>query len=224
MDEAGKPSAGRFSGREDTADPAGEATLRRNRTLVNEQKGWLESLAKPSIAHMSVDPAQLRIVTWPHPVLLQGSEPVDPADENVRAVARRMLELMREADGVGLAAPQVALPWRLFVTHAPEIDPVDRVFINPELKLGRGELITEEEGCLSLPGINVQVRRPDEAEITAVNLEGQSVTRSASGMLARIWQHESDHLNGVVLVHKMNPMDRLATRKTLKELKAAVSE
>jgi peptide deformylase len=173
---------------------------------------------------MSVDPARLRIVNYPDPVLRAKAAPVDPADPEVRAVAVRMIELMHEADGVGLAGPQVGLPWRLFVTNARDADPEDRVYLNPRLTLGRSELEAEEEGCLSLPGITVGVRRPVEASIEAVDLDGRPVTRSAEGMLARIWQHENDHLDGVLIIDRMTPMDRLSTRKALKELELAAAE
>lgn len=170
---------------------------------------------------MTVDPAQLRIVWYPDPVLRRKALPVDADDENVRAVATRMIELMHEADGVGLAGPQVGLSWRLFVTNARDTDPEDRVFINPVVTLGRSELVLAEEGCLSLPEILVKVRRPDHAEISAVGLDGRPFTLAADGLLARIWQHELDHLDGVLIIDRMTPMDRLATRKALKGLAAA---
>jgi peptide deformylase len=171
---------------------------------------------------MHVDPADIRIVLYPDPVLKERARPVEEIDDTVRAVAARMIELMHEAPGVGLAAPQVGLPWRMFVTHAGEADPVDRVFVNPELTLG-GELVSAEEGCLSLPEINVQVRRPDAAEITATDADGQTVHMRGEGFLARVWQHEFDHLNGVLIVDRMSPMDRLATRRALKDLRAAAA-
>jgi peptide deformylase len=172
---------------------------------------------------MSVDPTRLKILVYPAPALRKKGRQVDPADGTVRAVARRMIELMHEADGVGLAAPQVGLDWRLFVTNGREADPQDRVFINPELTLGRGEMVTEEEGCLSLPGINVQVRRAPKADIAAIDLNGEAFRMSADGLLTRIWQHENDHLDGVLIIDKMSPIDRLSTRKALKELKSAAA-
>ncbi|MBT8485475.1 MAG: peptide deformylase [Phycisphaerales bacterium] len=170
---------------------------------------------------MSVDAAQLRIVTYPAASLRERGVAVDADSEEVRIVARRMIDLMHEANGVGLAAPQVGLAWRLFVTNGGEVDPVDRVFINPELELGRGELVTAEEGCLSLPDIHVNVRRPDAARIRAIDLDGKAFTMDGEGMLARIWQHEFDHLNAVLIVDRMSPMDRLTTRRALKELESA---
>jgi peptide deformylase len=172
---------------------------------------------------MTVDPTQLRIVHYPHPTLRGKAKPVDPIDPTVREVARRMIDLMHEADGVGLAAPQVALPWRLFVTHGRDADPVDRVYINPTLKLQRGEMETLEEGCLSLPGIHVEVRRAGQAEICAIDIEGNEFVTPLSGFMARVVQHEFDHIEGVLVIDRMNTRDRLATRKTLKELEAAGS-
>ena len=170
---------------------------------------------------MHVDLASLHIVRYPDPVLRRKTRPIASIDETVRAVARRMLELMHEAPGVGLAGPQVGLSWRLFVTNAGDLDPVDRVFVNPELALGRGEMEVATEGCLSLPEIDVQVRRPVHADITATGLDGERFSMSADELLARIWQHENDHLDGVLIVDRMSQMDRLSTRRVLKEMREA---
>ncbi len=170
---------------------------------------------------MSQEPASLQIVHYPHPSLRVKAHPVDEIDDEVRAVATRMLQLMHEADGVGLAAPQVALPWRLFVTNGREADPHDRVYINPQLKHSDEPLVSQEEGCLSLPGILVQVRRPPSVKIEAIDLNGEPIELAFDGLAARICQHENDHLNGVLIIDRMSPLDRLATRKILKEMKAA---
>jgi peptide deformylase len=163
----------------------------------------------------------LRIVKYPDPALRAKTRPVDPADPEVHAVARRMLELMHEADGVGLAAPQVGLAWRLFVTNARDHDPIDRVFINPEISLSKEPLEIMEEGCLSLPGIYGDVRRPPSASITATGLDGERFTLELEGFHARVCQHEFDHLMGVLIIDKMSQLARLGIRKQLKELEAA---
>jgi peptide deformylase len=134
---------------------------------------------------VEVVPEQLKIVVYPNAVLKQPAVPVDAGDPTVRAVARRMIELMHEASGVGLAAPQVGLSWRMFVTNARDPDPVDRVFINPRL-VRRGAWATEEEGCLSIPGLTVKVKRPEQARIEAVDLEGNAVAMEAEGFVARV--------------------------------------
>jgi len=172
---------------------------------------------------MEVDPESLRIVRYPDPVLRRRAEPVDPSDEDVRAVARRMIELMHEAEGVGLAGPQVGLPWRIFVTHGGDEDPVDRVFMNPVLTLTapdgeRSPLEVMEEGCLSLPGIHVDVRRPRHAAIEATGLEGEPVSMAAEGFLAKVWQHEFDHLEGVLIIDRMGPRDRITNRRSIRDL------
>lgn len=171
---------------------------------------------------MSLDPARLRIVRWPDPVLKARTALVDPADPEVAAVARRMIELMHDADGVGLAAPQVGLSWRLFVTNGRAVDPEDRVFINPTLRLDpdSGEE-RDEEGCLSLPGVHVKRDRAVAASIEAIGLDGTPFRLEGEGMLARIWQHEHDHLEGILIVDRMSPMDRLATRRALRDLRDA---
>jgi peptide deformylase len=169
---------------------------------------------------MAVSPDELKIVIYPHSSLRRKAGPIEETDGAVRAVARKMLQLMHDADGVGLAAPQVDLPWRLFVTNARDADPVDRVYINPQLTMERGELEAMAEGCLSLPGVTVDVRRPPKMTVRATDLEGDEFEVTDDEFLSRVCQHEFDHLNGVLIIDKMSPMDRLATRKTLKELKA----
>ncbi len=168
---------------------------------------------------MTIDVARLKILIYPAAPLRVMAEPVSTIDGTVRAVAARMIELTRQARGVGLAAPQVGLAWRMFTTAGDESEP-DRVFINPRLLNLTGDLVSREEGCLSLPGINVDIRRPDSTTITAQDLDGASFTLTADDLTARVWQHEYDHLDGILIIDKMTPIDRLATRKALKELEA----
>lgn len=173
---------------------------------------------------MPIDSEQLRIVHFPDPVLRQRAEPVPEITDEVRAVASRMLELMHDAKGAGLAAPQVGLSWRLFVTAAGEEDDQDRVYVNPVLSGLSGPPEGADEGCLSLPGITAEVRRPTTATITAQDLDGGTFTLTSDEWLARVWQHEFDHLEGTLILDRMTPMSRLATRKAIKELKAAAQQ
>lgn len=169
-----------------------------------------------------VEPQRLRIIHYPDPALRAPTREVDPTDPKVAQVARRMLELMHEAPGVGLAAPQVGLSWRLFVANSdPEHDPAhDRVFCNPLLRDPSRESDLAEEGCLSLPGINVEVRRPTRITIEATDLSGEPITLTSDALDARIWQHETDHLDATLIIDRMSPMDRMANRKALKELES----
>jgi len=173
---------------------------------------------------MRIDPAQLKILHYPAPALRKRAASVEAFDQSIKDLAERMIELMHEADGLGLAAPQVGVPLRIFVAHAPQEDEPVRVYINPTLSEFSPDLESREEGCLSLPGIHVQVRRPGIATINAFDVDGKPFTLTSDGLLARVWQHETDHLDGVLIIDKMGPMDRLSNRKPIKELEAAAEE
>ena len=169
---------------------------------------------------MTIDVSRLEIVQYPDPRLRGVAEPVNGIDESVRAVAARMIELMNEADGAGLAAPQVGLPWRIFVTRSRDDRP-DCVYVNPRIGRLDGDVDVQSEGCLSLPGVSLDIRRSIRATVTALDLGGREFTLMDNDTLARVWQHENDHLDGILIIDKMTPMDRLANRKLLKELEAA---
>jgi len=174
---------------------------------------------------MAADIDKLRIVHYPDPVLRLKTPPLEEVTDEVRAVAARMLDLMHDAPGVGLAAPQVGLPWRLFVANAhPEhLRSEDRVFINPTLRDASRELEDYEEGCLSLPHILAEVRRPRQITIDALDMHGHPFTMTADDLWARVWQHEYDHLDGVLIIDRMTPIDRTANRRALRELEQAAS-
>jgi len=174
----------------------------------------------PTILQMPVDPAQLQIVHYPAEVLRRKAEPVPAVSPEVQAVARRMVELMHQAPGVGLAAPQVGLPWRMFVANPTGDQGDDRVYINPTIVKTGGGNVAREEGCLSLPGITAEVIRPDQATIAAINEHGEAFEETADDLLARIWQHEYDHLDGVLILDRMSPIDRMANKRAVRELEA----
>lgn len=179
---------------------------------------------------MDVDPEALRIVVYPDPALRRPAEPIEEIDDMVRAVAVRMIVLMHEAEGVGLAAPQVGLSWRMFVTVVPPEEREDdqgltgRVFINPEIHIESRDLEVLDEGCLSLPGIRADIRRPGAVRISATGLDGGPVELADHELMARVWQHEIDHLNGVLIIDRLSPMDRIATRKAIRELELEATE
>ena len=170
---------------------------------------------------MNVDPAALTILRYPHPALLRIARPVETITAETRAVAARMVDLMREARGVGLAAPQVGLSWRLFVTNSGEEDEPDRVYINPVLRDPEGGLEAHEEGCLSMPDVRGDVWRPPTITVEATDLEGRRLSLRSSELLARVWQHETDHLDGRLIIHRFGQMAKLANRRVLKELEQA---
>jgi peptide deformylase len=160
----------------------------------------------------------LKIILYPDPRLKKMSQPVGVFNERLRQLAARMLELMREAKGVGLAAPQVGENIRLFVMNPTGEPGADRVYVNPVLSVGEGEE-EAEEGCLSIPGIHVNVLRSKEVHMQAQNLDGQPIEEIATGFIPRVWQHETDHLNGTLLTDRMGPVARMANRRILSDLK-----
>ncbi|MEO0514182.1 MAG: peptide deformylase [Planctomycetota bacterium] len=171
-------------------------------------------------APADVDPTALRIVLYPHPVLRQVAQPLDAVDDHVRAVADRMIELMHEARGVGLAAPQVGLPWRMFVINPTNEPGEDLVIINPVLADPGPFTEPRDEGCLSLPGITAEVTRPTAITLSALDRDGQPFTWTSDDFPARVWQHEFDHLDGVLILDKMTRIDRMANKRAIAELEA----
>jgi peptide deformylase len=166
---------------------------------------------------------ELQIIHWPDPRLKKVSTEVVAFDDNLKALANRMLELMRLHRGVGLAAPQVGINWRLFVMNATGLPEDDRIYVNPILTEADGEE-EAEEGCLSLPEINANIWRAKNMHLEARDVSGQPVSENASAYIARIWQHEFDHLNGTLLTDRMGPVAKLASRRKLKELEAKYNE
>lgn len=167
-------------------------------------------------------------------VIRQKCAPVEPSEINdeMRSLFAEMFETMDEADGVGLAAPQVGISKRFFVLTAD--DGIRRVFVNPQIVATSNELCDYEEGCLSLPGFNESIRRPAKVTCYALNEFGKPFTVEADGLLARIIQHENDHLDGVVFIDHGNPefaakvtdkmakrLERAAKREADKARKAA---
>ena len=168
-------------------------------------------------------PEQLKIILWPDPRLLKMSKPVQEFGDELRALTHRMFELMREHKGVGLAAPQVGLNIRLFVMNSTGEPDNDRVYVNPMLSNANGEE-DGDEGCLSLPGITTPILRGLSLHLKAQDVEGRWFEEDATGYVARIWQHEYDHLNGTLILDRMAPVARMASRKTLKDLEARYRE
>lgn len=148
----------------------------------------------------------MEIVTLGNDVLIQKSLPIEDIDEQVRALAREMIETMHRGRGIGLAAPQVGLLQRIFVVHIDGDSP--RVFINPSLIRTSPELSLYEEGCLSIPGIYADVKRPEMVSIQAWNERGRPFTMDAEALLARVIQHEYDHLEGVLFIDHLSELKR----------------
>lgn len=163
---------------------------------------------------------QLSIIEYPHPTLRIRSKPIRRVDQELRDIAAQMLELMYDADGVGLAANQVDLPLRLFVANSSgERGGEELVLLNPELQMPKGSE-TGQEGCLSLPGLSGQVKRPTSIRLSAYDLKGNPVERVVDGFLARVLQHENDHLDGVLFFDRMSEEAKSELDDQLRELES----
>jgi peptide deformylase len=140
-------------------------------------------------------------------------------DAELRKIVAQMFQLMYEHEGVGLAANQVDLPYRLFVAN-PEGDPeakeLEGVFVNPVLSGGRGQ-DESEEGCLSIPGVRAPVVRNATVKIQAYDLEGNEISAELDGLVARIVQHEVDHLDGRLFIDRLSPTHQSAVKEQLEE-------
>jgi peptide deformylase len=167
----------------------------------------------------------LRIVSYPHPALRHKSRPVKRVDAELRSLVGQMFDLMYEANGVGLAANQVALPLRLFVANleAEKGKGEELVFLNPVLRLPKGTA-EGEEGCLSLPGLYGQVKRAKQIRLHAYNLQGQEIQADVKGMLARVAQHETDHLDGVLFIDRLTDVGRAELQPELEDLENSFAE
>lgn len=143
----------------------------------------------------------LDVVTLGNEVLREKAKPVETFDQALEDTVRQMFVIMREKKGVGLAAPQIGISRRFFVTEA--VDDRPRVFVNPEIIETSQETVNGEEGCLSLPGVWANVTRPYSVKVQAQDTTGKIFHLNAEGWLARIILHENDHLNGLLFVDRL---------------------
>ncbi len=158
----------------------------------------------------------LRLVEYPHPALLRPAKPLARLDPTMNDVVAEMFTIMYEAEGIGLAAPQVALPYRLFIVNCAGRRGAgeEHVFINPVLSRPRGTAI-QEEGCLSLPGVRMDVRRPAKVVVDAWSLDGEPIHMDLDGLMARVVQHEFDHLEGRLFTDRLPEAAALEVRDAL---------
>jgi peptide deformylase len=168
-----------------------------------------------------IDIEKCRITHYPAGVLGKKAQPVEQIDDNIRRFVEKMYDIMRANKGVGLAAPQVGVPLRLFIISLDGSRENVKVFINPTVTPD-GDLDTIEEGCLSVPGIYTKIRRYKKAKVTATDLDGNEFTEEAEGLYARALQHEYDHIEGMTIVNRMGQAAKIAHRRRLKALQEAV--
>jgi peptide deformylase len=148
----------------------------------------------------------LSIVKLGEPILKKHSVVVPDINERIHGLVTEMIETMEKGKGVGLAAVQVGELMRLFVTKIPGDSA--RVFINPDILETSIEQVSMEEGCLSIPGLYTDVTRPSAVRVQAWNAKGRPFILSAEDYLARVIQHELDHLNGILFIDRVGPKKR----------------
>jgi peptide deformylase len=162
------------------------------------------------------DAALVHVRQYGDPVLRTKARPVDRFDAALVAEVRRMGLLMNDALGIGLAATQLGVPHRVLVYRVEGDSPVNAL-VNPELEWASKDSETFEEGCLSLPAVHVDVERPIHVRVSARDEHGEAVTVEASGLEARVIQHEMDHLDGVLILDRASREQRKEAIRALRE-------
>ena len=158
----------------------------------------------------------MKIIYYGDPVLRELSKEVTEITDETRKILDEMVETMREESGVGLAANQVGLTQRFFVC---EVEGNVKKIINPEIIEFSEEEIEMEEGCLSIPGIYKRVKRPEKIKVKYLNEKGEKIEEELDGIWARVFQHELDHLNGVLFIDKLSALNKRLISKRLAQIK-----
>jgi peptide deformylase len=150
------------------------------------------------------------------PVLKTKARPIEHFDNDLRLEVQRMGALMDDSLGIGLAAPQLGVPTRLLVYRASGDAPL-AALVNPELEWASKDSETFEEGCLSLPAVNVDVERPIHVRVRALDEWGEEIRIEASGLEARVIQHEMDHLDGILILDRTTRQQRKEAMRAMRE-------
>lgn len=168
----------------------------------------------------------LPLYYYDHPILRKKCHPIAEITPEIRQLALDMIETMDKWDGAGLAAPQVGHSVRLFVLREYLFTEDGRwtlsppkVYINPKLTSPEGDVVLENEGCLSLPGLRIEIPRPNQITIEATDLDGNVFVEHLHGYNARLRMHENDHINGVLFIDRLGVRERKKIEPILREMK-----
>lgn len=153
------------------------------------------------------------IVKYPNPILNRSSQGVGEVTEEIRQLARDMTETQRANQGAGLAAPQINISKRIITVQLKD---GPRAFLNPEIVERSKETEVGEEGCLCLPGVYLKIKRAKQVKIAAQDLEGRNIEIKTEGLQARIFQHEIDHLNGILILDNLPFLQKWKLKAKLK--------
>jgi peptide deformylase len=164
-----------------------------------------------------IDIEKCHITHYPADVLGKKAKPVEKIDDNIRQLVDKMADIMIQNKGVGLAAPQAGVGLRLFIISLDGTREKVRAYINPTVTPS-GELVSIDEGCLSVPGIYTGIRRYKKCTVTATDLDGNEFTEEGEGLYARALQHEYDHIEGMTIINRMGSAAKIVHRRQLKKL------
>ncbi|MFI4910851.1 MAG: peptide deformylase [Sedimentisphaeraceae bacterium JB056] len=164
-----------------------------------------------------IDLSNCKLTKYPAEILRKKALPVEKIDESIVELAEKMIDMMIEENGIGLAAPQANVSLRMFVISLEGNAEDAIVFINPEIKT-YGSIEAGQEGCLSVPGIYTNIKRPSKVTVKALGLDGKEFVIEADELLARCIQHEYDHLEGKTIVDKMTTIAKIKHRRAVEAL------
>ncbi len=164
-----------------------------------------------------IDIEKCKLTRYPAQILKLKAKPVEEINEDIRLLVERMIDIMVESNGIGLAAPQANMSLRLFVISLKSQKEDAMVFINPRIETA-GATETMEEGCLSVPGIYTNIKRPAKVTVTAQDLDGKEFTLETTELLSKCIQHEYDHLEGKTIVDRMSMVAKIKYRRTLETM------
>lgn len=158
----------------------------------------------------------LEIITYGHPILITKAEEIKKINQDIIDLAKNMVHTMQGVPGIGLAAPQVSRSLRLITVDLSVGEKKEDLFIliNPELISQEGEQVLEE-GCLSVPGINEKVSRPNKVKVKGIGINEKEIMIEAEGLLARVLCHEIDHINGKLFISRLSPLKKKLLKKKL---------
>jgi peptide deformylase len=161
---------------------------------------------------------KINVTKYPDPFLRKPAEEVGKIDDSVTSLIKSMFKVMDEEGGIGLAAPQIGKSKRIIVISIDEKNFDKFALINPVIRHLSTETDVMEEGCLSIPGVNADVERPVQAVVQGMTKSGRLIEISAEGLLARVLQHEIDHLDGVLFIDRLTSTERKSIARELEDL------
>lgn len=166
-----------------------------------------------------LDPEDLALRVYPDPVLKKEATPFElPLPENIHSIGEKMLDIMYQEGGIGLAGNQAGLTRRIIVFDLSEDQTDPNILINPEIVFAEKKKVDSEEGCLSFPEIKGTVKRSPRVTVEGLNADGNKVSFEADELLAAMFQHEIDHLDGITFVDRLGVTSKMRIRKDLNHL------